>query len=172
MMSKEVTMERVMIIGCGGAGKSTLARALGEKTPVVHLDQIWWEPGSWQHLEKAEFDQRLAQELQKPRWILDGNFNRTIEARLEKCDTVIYLDYPRLICIKNWLGRVIQNWGRHRPDMTPGCNEWIDPEFVKWVWNFNKNNRARYYALLKEAQGKRIVILKSRRQAKRFLESL
>ena len=167
-------MERVMIIGCGGAGKSTLARKLGEKTglPVVHLDQIWWAPGHWQHIEKPEFDEKLALELQKPRWILDGNFNRTIEARLEACDTVIYLDYPRLVCIKNWLGRVIKNWGRHRPDMTEGCTECIDPEFVKWIWNFNKNNRARYYALLNNARDKKVVILKSRRQAERFLAEL
>ena len=167
-------MERVMIIGCGGAGKSTLARKLGEKTglPVVHLDQIWWAPGNWQHIEKPEFDEKLALELQKPRWILDGNFNRTIEARLEVCDTVIYLDYPRLVCIKNWLGRVLKNWGHHRPDMTEGCNEWIDPEFVKWIWNFNKNNRARYYELLNGAEDKKVVILKSRRQAERFLTEL
>ena len=167
-------MERVMVIGCGGAGKSTLARKLGEKTglPVVHLDQIWWAPGHWQHIEKPEFDEKLALELQKPRWILDGNFNRTIEARLEVCDTVIYLDYPRLVCIKNWLGRVIKNWGSHRPDMTEGCTEWIDPEFVKWIWNFNKNNRARYYALLNNAGDKKVVILKSRRQAERFLAEL
>ena len=78
-------MERILIIGCGGAGKSTLARKLGEKTglPVVHLDQIWWEPGNWKHLEKPEFDERLMAELEKPRWILDGNFNRTMELRLE-----------------------------------------------------------------------------------------
>ena len=120
----------------------------------------------------AKFDERLAVELEKPRWILDGNFNRTIEARLEKCDTVIYLDFPRLVCLKNWLGRVIKNWGHHRPDMTPGCTEWIDPEFAKWVWNFNKNNRARYYALLNKAEGKNIVVLKSRRQASRFLKNL
>ena len=167
-------MKRVMIIGCGGAGKSTLARKLGEKTglPVVHLDQIWWAPGNWQHIEKPEFDEKLALELEKPRWILDGNFNRTIEARLDACDTVIYLDYPRLVCLKNWLGRVIKNWGRHRPDMTEGCTEWIDLEFVKWIWNFNKNNRARYYALLNNAGDKKVVILKSRRQTERFLTEL
>lgn len=167
-------MNRVMIIGCGGAGKSTLARKLGEKTglPVVHLDQIWWEPGNWQHLEKPEFDQRLKAELEKPRWILDGNFNRTIGMRLAACDTVIYLDYPRLVCIKNWLGRVLKNWGHARPDMGEGCTEWIDPEFVKWIWNFNKNNRARYYDLLNNATDKQVVILRSRRQAQKFLDSV
>ena len=167
-------MKRVMIIGCGGAGKSTLARKLGEKTglSVVHLDQIWWEPGNWQHIEKSEFDERLAEELRKPRWILDGNFNRTIEARLAVCDTVIYLDYPRIVCLKNWLGRVIQNWGHARADMAEGCAEWFDPEMAKWIWKFNKQNRSRYYALLEKTENKNIVILKSRRQAEKFLESI
>ena len=167
-------MERIMIIGCGGAGKSTLARQLGEKLnlPVVHLDQIWWKPGNWQHLEREEFDRRLTQELEKPRWIMDGNFNRTIEARLEQCDTVIYLDMNRLVCLKSWLGRVIQNWGHARADMAEGCAEWFDPEMAKWIWKFNKQNRSRYYALLEKTENKNIVILKSRRQAEKFLESL
>ena len=68
-------MERVMIIGCGGSGKSTLSRILAEKTglPLVHLDQIFWSPGNWQHLEKEEFDKRLLQEMENQQWILDGN---------------------------------------------------------------------------------------------------
>ena len=96
-------MQRIMIIGSGGSGKTTLARQLGEKTglPVVHLDQIWWSPGNWKHLEREKFDVLLQKELEKPQWILDGNFNRTIEARLAVCDTVIYLDYPRIVCLKN-----------------------------------------------------------------------
>lgn len=167
-------MERVMIIGCGGAGKSTLARALGERTglPVVHLDQLWWAPGNWQHMERAEFDERLKAELCKPRWILDGNFNRTMELRLAACDTVIYLDYPRLVCLKNWIGRVIKNWGRTRQDMGPGCQEWFDPEMAKWIWTFNKTNRARYHALLEGLEGKSVHIFRSRRQVTKFLEKL
>ena len=167
-------MERVIIIGCGGAGKSTLARALGEKTgiPVIHLDQIWWSPGNWQHLERPAFDERLYEEIAKPRWIMDGNFNRTIELRLDKCDTVIYLDMNRFICLKNWIGRVIKNWGHARPDMAQGCSEWFDPEFAKWLWNFNKQNRKRYYKLLNGMEGKAVYILKNRRQVRKFLDSL
>ena len=167
-------MERVMIIGCGGAGKSTLARALGEKTglPVVHLDQIWWSPGNWQHLEQEEFDERLRRELENPRWILDGNFNRTMEPRLVKCDTVIYLDMNRFICMKNWIARVIKNWGRARADMAEGCAEWFDPEMAGWIWNFNKNNRQRYYRLLSEQQGKSVYILKNRKEVNAFLNKL
>ena len=167
-------MERIMIIGCGGAGKSTLARKLGEKTglPVVHLDQIWWEPGDWQHLEREEFDARLEIEMDKTRWILDGNFNRTIEPRMEKCDTVIYLDMSRFICLKNWLGRVVQNWGHARIDMAEGCNEWFDPDMAKWIWQFNGKNRRRYYELLEKLEGKQVIILRSRRQVEKFLERL
>ena len=167
-------MERVMIIGCGGAGKSTLARKLGEKTglPVVHLDQIWWAPGNWQHVSREEFDVQLAAELAKPRWILDGNFNRTIEIRLQRCDTVIYLDFNRFACLKNWVGRVIRNWGHARADMAPGCNEWFDPEMLGWIWNFNRHNRERYYRLLTEVEGVNIIILKNRHQVERFLQNL
>ena len=167
-------MERVIIIGCGGAGKSTLARKLGEKTglPVVHLDQIWWEPGNWKHMEREAFDVRLRAELEKPRWILDGNFNRTLEARLAQCDTAIYLDYPRLLCLKNWIGRVIQNWGHARADMAEGCNEWFDPEMAKWIWQFNSKNRNRYYELLNHAQGVQVHVFRSRRETERFLKNL
>lgn len=164
-------MQKVMIIGCGGSGKSTLARALGEKTglPVVHLDQIWWSPGNWQHLEREEFDRRLLEELEKPQWIMDGNFNRTIELRLAQADTVIYLDYHPVTCLLHWAKRVVTNWGKARPDMAPGCAEWFDPEFAAWIWNFNRNNRKRYYTLLEQC-GKRVHIFKSPHKLKHFLK--
>ena len=90
-------MERIVIIGCGGAGKSTLARQLGEKLriPVVHLDKLFWRPG-WVQVPKEEFDALLRAELAKEKWIMDGNFDRTIPERLARCDTVIYLDFSRL----------------------------------------------------------------------------
>lgn len=167
-------MKKVTIIGCGGAGKSTLARQLGEITglPVVHLDQIWWSPGNWQHISREKFDRLLEAEVEKDTWILDGNFNRTIELRLDRCDTVIYLDYPRLVCLKNWLLRVIRNRGEAREDMAPGCVEWFDPEMAGWIWKFNRQNRKRYYALLSQQKDKNVIILKSRRQARRFLDQL
>ena len=167
-------MERVLIIGCGGAGKSTLARQLGEKSklPVVHLDQIWWSPGNWKHLEQEAFDKILIREMEKEQWILDGNFGRTFPMRLEKCDTVIYLDFNRITCLWGWFCRVIKNRGRARPDMAPGCGEWLDPEFAKWLWNFNKLNRKKYLTMLMDAEGKNVYILKNRRQVRKFLKNI
>ena len=167
-------MERVIIIGCGGSGKSTLARKLGLKTglPVVHLDQIFWSPGNWKHLDRDEFDRLLRLELEKPQWILDGNFDRTLQMRLARCDTVIWLDYNRFVCIFQWMKRVITNWGKAREDMAPGCKEWFDPEFVGWIWRFNKTNRGRYQAILAAQSDKNIFIFQNRRRLKKFLKNM
>ena len=166
-------MERIIIIGCGGAGKSTLARQLGEKLdlPVVHLDKLFWHPG-WVESTKEEIDSKILAELEKPQWIMDGNYNRTMPQRLQHCDTVIYLDFSRLACLMGVLKRVITTYGTVRPDMGEGCQERFDWEFLKWVWNFNKNNRERYYRMLNEAEGIETVVLKNRRMVKRFLNSL
>jgi adenylate kinase family enzyme len=166
-------MERIMIIGCGGSGKSTLARQLGEKLklPVVHLDQLFWRPG-WVSISKDEFDRVHEAALAEEKWIMDGNFDRTIPRRLERCDTVIYLDFSRFACLMGVLKRVLTTYGKVRPDMGEGCPERMDLDFLKWVWNFNKNKRERIYGLLKEAEGVQVIILKNRRMVKKFLSEL
>ena len=166
-------MERILIIGCGGAGKSTLAWQLGEKTglPVVHLDQLFWHPG-WVESTKDEIDAKIMEELGKPQWIMDGNYNRTLPMRLRKCDTVIYLDFSRFACLFGVMKRVLTTYGTVRPDMAEGCPERFDLDFIKWVWNFNKTKRERYYRLLNEAEGIEKIVLKNRRMVKRFLQSL
>ena len=166
-------MERILIIGCGGAGKSTLARQLGEKLdiPVVHLDRLFWKPG-WVEECKDEFDRKLALELEKDRWIIDGNFNRTMPQRLKKCDTIIYLDFSRVACLMGVAKRIITTYGKVRPDMGDGCPERFDLEFLGWVWNYNKRNRQRNYQLLEEATHAEKIVLKNRRAVKRFLKNL
>ena len=135
-------MERILIIGCGGAGKSTLAQQLGKKLnlPVVHLDKLFWKPG-WVESSQEEMDEKIRQELEKPKWIMDGNFNRTIPERMKYCDTVIYLDFSRTACWLGVLKRILTTYGKVRPDMGEGCPERFDLDFLKWVWNFNKKNR-------------------------------
>ncbi len=166
-------MDRILIIGCSGAGKSTLARALGEKLdlPVTHLDQLWWSPG-WEHVTREEFDQKLQSVLWQRRWIIDGNFSRTIQQRLSRCDTLIYLDFSRWACLRGMLQRVLGSYGKVRPDMSPGCPERFDWEFIKFIWNFNKNNRVRNYTYLAQAKHANCIVLKNRKEVQAFLESL
>lgn len=166
-------MERIMIIGCGGSGKSTLAQQLGQKLglPVVHLDKLFWTPG-WVSIPKDEFDRVHEEAISKDKWIIDGNFDRTIPVRLQRCDTVIYLDFSRFACLMGVLKRVLTTYGKVRPDMGEGCPERIDLDFLKWVWNFNKNKRERNYSLLNKAEGVRVIILKNRRMVIKFLSEL
>ncbi len=166
-------MERILIIGCGGAGKSTLARQLGDKLglPVVHLDKLFWKPG-WVESTKEEIDEKIRQEMEKPQWIIDGNYNRTLPERVKHCDTIIYLDFSRITCLLGVCKRVITTYGTVRPDMGEGCPERVDLEFLKWVWNYNRDKRERNYRLLNDAEGVETIVLKNRRMVKRFLKEL
>ena len=166
-------MERIIIIGCGGAGKSTLARQLGEKLglPVVHLDKIFWRPG-WEHISREEFDILHREALMGEKWIMDGNFDRTMTERIKYCDTVIYLDFSRFACLMGVAKRVLTTYGKVRPDMGEGCPERVDFAFLKWVWNFNKTKRLHYYEMLSGLEGKQVHILKNRRAVKKFLKSI
>ena len=166
-------MERILIIGCSGSGKSRLARKLGQKLglPVIHLDQLWWTE-NWQNVTVEEFDSRLAMALNMDRWIIDGNYSRTMGVRLSQCDTVIYLDFSRWACLLGMCQRLLSSRGKTRPDMPAGCPERFSWEFVKWIWDFNKNNRVRNYTYLAQAKHAQSVVLKNRKEVKAFLDTV
>ena len=163
---------RILIVGCPGSGKSTMARAISEKTgiPVVHLDQLFWRD-NWASVPAEEFDALLRIELAKDEWIIDGNFSRTLEMRLERADTVIWLDYPMLVSLFGALRRVLGNYGKVRPDMGPNCPERLNWPFLKAIFLFRRRNSKKMERLLVPRPGCEIVRLRSRSQARRFLKT-
>ena len=166
-------MKRVLVIGPNGAGKTTFARALaaGTRLPLTHLDALYWRDG-WTHVAPEDFDARLRPLLDAPAWILDGNMSRTLPLRLQYCDTVIWLDYPAPLCLWGTLRRAVQNRGRSLPDRGGFCPERLDRHFLGTVWRFNRDNRPRFRALLAAAPpGVRVVVLKTRAQARAFLRA-
>ncbi|MGH9842177.1 MAG: hypothetical protein ACREEM_25785 [Blastocatellia bacterium] len=112
------SMRKVLVIGSGGAGKSTFAKCLGERLhiEVIHLDMLYWNPG-WIETPKAEWLRAVEELVKRDAWIMDGNYSGTLDLRLKACDTVIFLDLPRLTCLWRVLKRVVQYRGRRRPDM-------------------------------------------------------
>jgi len=169
--------ERLLVLGCGGSGKSTLAIQLGQLTglPVVHLDRLFWLPG-WTHRSRDEFDAILAAELAKDRWIMDGDYNRTLAERLKRCDAVVLLDYPGIVCAAGVIKRRLQHRNRSRASMAEGCPERLDGEFVRWVLSYRRKIRPGHLKLLAQA-GQRphppqIFILKNRTQARRWLNQV
>ena len=169
-------MQRILIIGNAGAGKSTFSRQLAAQLnlPLVHLDKLFWN-GNWTHVPREEFDVLLQAELEKPQWIIDGNYDRTLPRRLEYCDTVFFFDLPALTCLAGVTQRVFENYGKTRKDMGGSCPEYFDKQ--KWelcghVLSFNRQHRKAYYEMLSKAEKPKVIIFKSRRQAKEFLQNL
>ena len=167
-------MKKVLVIGSGGAGKSTFSRRLGALTgiKVFHLDKLYWQP-NWTEPSKEEWRETVEKLLVKDEWILDGNFGGTADLRIEKCDTVILLDLPRMVCIYRVLKRRLKYRNTNRPDMTEGCDEKIDFEFLKWIWDYPKINKPRVEERMEKfASEKTIICLKSQTEVKSFFINL
>ena len=164
-------MRKVLVIGPGGAGKSVFANRLGEllNIEVLHLDKFHWRPG-WVELPKVEWLKTLKELLGRDSWIMDGNYSGTLDIRLEACDTVIFLDMPRWLCLWRVLKRAMMYRNGSRPDMAEGCRERLNLEFIRWIWNYPSRRKPKVVAMLtSNAQRKKIVWLRSDSEVERFL---
>ena len=162
-------MQKVMIIGCPGSGKSTFARKLRDLTglPLYYLDMLWHKPDRT-NITKEEFDTRLLEIIGRDRWIIDGNYRRTLRARMEQCDTVFLLDYPLELCLAGAQARI----GTKREDM-PWTETEFDGEFRQWIEDFPKDQLPEIYELLEEYRDRKtIVIFRSREEADAYLRKL
>ncbi|SFF03292.1 Adenylate kinase [Paenibacillus catalpae] len=167
-------MKRIAIIGSGGAGKSTLARKLGQvlDLEVSHLDAMFWKP-NWVGVPREEQIMVQNELVDRKEWIIDGNYGGTLDIRLNAADTIIFLDYPRILCMYRAIKRSIQYRNKTRPDMGVDCKEKIDLQFMKWIWEYPKTGKPAVLSKLQQlSNDKQVVILKSPGEARRYLERL
>lgn len=158
-------MNKAIIIGCPGSGKSTFSKALHEKTglPLYHLDMLNWNSDRTT-VSKELFRERLQKVIEENQWIIDGNYGSTIELRLKECDTVFFLDYPLQVCIDG----VRERKGKVRTDM-PWVETEDDEEFLLFIKNYNAESRPKVMELLKKYSDRDIHIFKSRAEADEYI---
>lgn len=162
MFSQENKMKKILVIGNSGSGKSTFARKLHQATglPLLHLDLLWHLPDKT-NISREEFDTRLEEILALKEWIIDGNYQRTLQQRIAACDTIFLLDYPVEVC----LAGVAERIGKDRPDI-PWQETEFDPEFRQWILDFPNTQLPDIYRLLDQYQDqKQIIIFTSREEA-------
>ena len=161
--------KRIMIIGPGGAGKSELSFRLEDvlHLPLYHLDNIWWKKDKT-NISREEFDRKLNEIIDQDEWIIDGDYSRTYKMRMEKADTIIFLDYPLEVCLKGVESRL----GKERKDI-PFIDYEFDPEFKGWIYNWFLNTRPYLLELLEEyKKTRKVIFLSSHDEADKYIQDL
>lgn len=162
-------MNKVIIIGCPGSGKTTFAEKLNKCTglPLYYLDTIWHKPDKT-HIPREEFDDRITKIFATNQWIIDGNYKRTIEMRLKECDTVFLFDLPTEVCLQGANERI----GKGRYEM-PWIETELDPEFKRLIEDFPNDTIPYIYELIdKYKEEKEIIIFKSRKETDEYINKL
>ena len=164
-------MKKVLVIGSGGAGKSTLAAQLGPILclPVFHLDRLHWKPG-WVKPDREAWNQTVSDLVTRDEWVIDGNYGGSLHIRFPAADTIIYLDFPPLLCLSRVIKRRYQYRNRSRPDIASECYEKLNLEFLMWVWNFRRDSKPRILGSIKQFwPAKNVITLKNPGQAANLL---
>lgn len=176
-------MERIAVVGCIGAGKSTLARVLGRELgiEVFHLDSYWWRPGKYRvtgpatvathTMKPAEYRHVEEQIVVGERWIIDGDAANK-DLRLSRADTVVFLDFPRWLCV---LG-LVQRHRRgtyHYPPGVRGSWRWV-VFLARWVWTTWPSQRrpSLIAAISAHASTAEVYRLRNRAEVRSFVDTL
>lgn len=162
-------MNKVIVIGCPGSGKSTFSRALHQAVglPLIHLDMLYWNADRT-IVSDAVFRDQLQCVVSQASWIMDGNYASTLPLRLQVCDTVFFLDYPLEVCLDGIQSRK----GKAHTDIP-----WIEPleeedeEFMAFVKQYHVVNRPEIMNLLNEYADKNIVVFQKRNEAEEYLNA-
>ena len=161
---------RISIIGGSGSGKSTLANILSTelKLPAIHLDAINYS-SNWVEIDKEERDKIISNKSAEDKWIIDGNYNKTLQERFEKADLIIWLDYSTIKQLKGVIKRYLKTYNKERPEI-PGCKDRLDFTFIKYVLTYNKKKRPVIVEYLKNMPKEKVLVFKRQKDLNKWLK--
>lgn len=161
---------RISIIGGSGSGKSTLCNILSKELnlPEIHLDAINFN-ANWVEIDKVERDKIISSKSSEDRWIIDGNYNKTLKERFNKADLIIWLDYSTFMQLKGIFKRYFKTRNNERPEI-PGCKERLDFNFIKYVATYNKKKRHVIVENLKDIPKDKVLIFKKQKDLNKWLK--
>ena len=161
-------MDKIIVIGSPGAGKSTFSTRLGKllHIPVTHMDLLYWNRDVT-NVSREVLIERAENAMKASRWILDGNYLATMEQRLMPCDTVFFLDYS----VEQCLAGVRERRGQLRSDI-PWVETEEDPEFMDQIRNFPHRERPRIEELLASVPDKNVIRFRTRQESEAWLQSI
>lgn len=158
------------MIGCGGSGKTTLARELAQRLalPLVHIDSHYWRSIDGERIESTpeQWAARHRELIAAERWVIDGMKLGVLAERLERADAVVYLDLSTRACLGGIARRRLRYRGRMVPEL--GVYDRINWEFLRWACSFRRRQRPRILALLRSFGGE-VIVLRTRRDVHRFV---
>ncbi|MFA6076660.1 MAG: AAA family ATPase [Candidatus Paceibacterota bacterium] len=163
-------MERILIIGLQGSGKSTFANKLGKalNREVIHLDKIYYESG-WKHTQtKEEWRQTIRDLVSDQKWIMDGQYNSTLDIRIPAADTIVFFNFSKFTCYYRIFKRI---FSRTQPfDKAEGNFNKISWDLIKKIIYFPRQETLA--KLLPFKNSKKIFIVKNSKEAEELLYKL
>lgn len=162
--------KRISIVGGSGSGKSTLCNILSKELnlPAIHLDAINFN-SNWVEIDKTERDKIIFAKSSEDKWVIDGNYNKTLKERFNRADLIIWLDYSTFAQLKGIFKRYFKTRNTERPEI-PGCKERLDFTFVKYVATYNKKKRPIIVNYLKDIPKDKILIFKRQKDLNNWLK--
>ena len=166
--------ERILVVGCSGGGKTTLALNLAEKFDLEYqsIDRdVRWLP-NWQIRDRREQLEILSGLVLRNRWVMDGSNPSTFDIRVPRTDLIVWVRMPRRVALFSLLRRVLSNYGKVRIAMAKGCPEPIpDWDFLSYIWNFERDSAPRFIEKIdKHGPQVPILLIKSRSDGAQLLE--
>ena len=161
---------RISIVGGSGSGKSTLCDILSKELgiPAIHLDAINYE-ANWVEIDKTRRDKIISDKAREEKWIIDGNYNKTLRERFIRANLIIWLDYSTFMQLKGVFKRFLKEHNKERKEI-PGCKERLNFTFIKYVALYNKKKRPIIVEYLKEIPKNKILVFKKQKDLNKWIK--